>query len=77
MDALKKAGAAVIVLNIQAEQAELDKVVHIVLGIYGGIDVLVKNAAYAEIGVLEELRSVFHRCAYLLFARLRHCQRRD
>lgn len=56
LQALKEAGAAILDLDIQAPQAELDGVIERALKIHGGIDVLVNNAAYAEVGVLEELR---------------------
>ena len=56
LQAVKEAGAATIDLDVQAPQAELDCIVKEALKIYGGIDVLVNNAAYVEAGVLEELR---------------------
>ena len=56
LEALKEAGAAILDLDVQAPQAELDNVIERALNIYGGIDVLVNNAAYVELGVLEELR---------------------
>ena len=54
--ALKEAGAATLNLDVRAPQAELDRIIEEALSIYGGIDVLVNNAAYCEVGVLEELR---------------------
>lgn len=59
LQALKEAGAATLDLDVQAPQAELDRIIEEALKIYGGIDVLVNNAAYIEVGVLEELRRVF------------------
>ena len=56
LQALKEAGAAILDLDVQASQTDLDNVIEVALKIYGGIDVLVNNAAYAEIGVLEKLR---------------------
>lgn len=56
LQALKEAGAATLDLDVQAPQAELDSIIKEALKIYGGIDVLVNNAAYVEVGVLEELR---------------------
>ena len=56
LQALKEAGAATLDLDVQAPQAELDSIIGEALKIYGGIDVLVNNAAYVEAGVLEELR---------------------
>ena len=55
LQALKNAGAATLELDVQASQPELNRVIQEALGIYGGIDVLVNNAGYAEVGVLEEL----------------------
>ena len=54
--ALKEAGAATLSLDVRAPQEELDRIIEEALKIYGGIDVLVNNAAYCEVGVLEELR---------------------
>ena len=56
LQTLKEAGAATLDLDIRAPQAVLDRIVEEALTIYGGIDVLVNNAAYIEVGVLEELR---------------------
>lgn len=56
LQGLKQVGAATLNLDVQAPQAELDSTVEEALKIYGGIDVLVNNAAYVEVGVLEELR---------------------
>jgi len=56
LQGLKQVGAATLDLDVQAPQAELDSTVEEALKIYGGIDVLVNNAAYVEVGVLEELR---------------------
>ena len=56
LQALKEAGAAILDLDVRAPQVELDSIIEKALKIYGGIDVLVNNAAYIEIGVLEELR---------------------
>ena len=55
LQALNAAGATTIQLDVQAPQAELDRIIKEALSIYGGIDVLVNNAGYAEVGVLEEL----------------------
>ena len=53
---LKEAGAATLDLDVQSPQEELDRIVEEALKIYGGIDVLVNNAAYVQAGLLEELR---------------------
>ena len=42
---LKDAGAAILELDVTAPQAEVDAKVKEALNIYGGIDVLVNNAA--------------------------------
>jgi len=52
---LKSAGAAILELDVSADQAQLNSVMEQALKIYGGIDVLVNNAAYIEAGMLEEL----------------------
>ena len=59
LGSLKEAGAAILDLDVQAPQEELDRIIEKALTIYGGIDVLVNNAAYCEVGVLEELKYVF------------------
>lgn len=55
---LKDAGAAILDLDVTAPQAELDAKVKEALKIYGGIDVLVNNAAYIEAALIEELEYV-------------------
>jgi NAD(P)-dependent dehydrogenase (short-subunit alcohol dehydrogenase family) len=52
---LKAAGAAILELDITVEQTKLNAVIDAALKVYGGIDVLVNNAAYIEAGILEEL----------------------
>lgn len=56
LQTLKEAGASTLDLDVTAPQAVLDRIVEEALTIYGGIDVLVNNAAYIEAGVLEEVR---------------------
>ena len=68
LQSLKEAGASILDLDVQAPQAELNNIAAEALKIYGGVDVLVNNAGYAEVGVLEELRQVTH---LLLAASLR------
>lgn len=58
---LKDAGAAILDLDVTAPQSELDATVKDALAIYGGIDVLIKNAGYVEAAILEELEYV--RCS--------------
>ncbi|TVY41001.1 putative oxidoreductase [Lachnellula occidentalis] len=52
---LKQAGAAVLELDVISPQAELDKIVEKAIKIYGGIDVLVNNAAYIDAALVETL----------------------
>ncbi|MCJ1452362.1 hypothetical protein MMC28_002705, partial [Mycoblastus sanguinarius] len=55
LKSLEDAGAAILDLDVRAPQSELDAKVKQALGIYGGIDVLVNNAAYIEAAIIEEL----------------------
>ena len=55
---LKDKGPAILDIDITATQADLDAKVQDALGIYGGIDVLVNNAGYFELGLIEEIRYV-------------------
>ena len=52
---LEKVGAAILDLDVRATQSELDSKVQEALAIYGGVDVLVNNAAYIEAALVEEL----------------------
>ena len=67
---LKDKGAAILDLDITAPQPELDAKVQEALGIYGGLDVLVNNAAYIEAALFEEATSVsttiFHFDAFVV-----------
>jgi NADP-dependent 3-hydroxy acid dehydrogenase YdfG len=51
---LKEAGAAIIEFDVTAPQSVLDAKATEALAIYGGVDVLVNNAAYVELGTLED-----------------------
>ena len=55
---LKEAGAAILDLDVRASQSELDVKAKEALAIYGGIDVLVNNAAQIVGGILEETRYI-------------------
>ena len=55
---LEDAGAAILDLDITAPEVELDPKVQKALGIYGGLDDLVNNAAYIEAALFEEVTSV-------------------
>lgn len=53
---LKAAGAHTISLDINASDAEIQKVVKEAAGVYGTIDVLINNAGYIWEGAVEEAR---------------------
>jgi NADP-dependent 3-hydroxy acid dehydrogenase YdfG len=55
---LEGIGAAILDLDVTASQPELDSKVQEAIGIYYGIDVLVNNAGYFELGLVEEVRCV-------------------
>ena len=55
LQSLKKAGAAILELDVRATQTQLDAKVREALTVYGGIDVLVNNAGYIEGALVEEL----------------------
>ncbi|KAF4776019.1 hypothetical protein HER10_EVM0002819 [Colletotrichum scovillei] len=50
----REAGAAVLKLDLLANQAEFDKLAQDSLSIYGGVDVLVNNAGYSHFGTIED-----------------------
>ncbi|KAI3554650.1 retinol dehydrogenase [Colletotrichum abscissum] len=50
----REAGAAVLKLDLLADQAEFDKVAQDSLSIYGSVDVLVNNAGYSHFGTIED-----------------------
>jgi NADP-dependent 3-hydroxy acid dehydrogenase YdfG len=53
---LEGIGAAILDLDVTASQSELDSKVQEAIKIYYGIDVLVNNAGYFELGLVEEVR---------------------
>ena len=57
---LKNTSAAILDLDVTASEAEIDSTIQDAIAIYGGIDVVVHNAGYGEIGFAEELR-----CSYI------------
>lgn len=50
---LEKAGAKTLELDVTWEPARIAEVVKEAIGIYGRIDVVVPNAGYGEIGMIE------------------------
>ena len=54
---LKEAVAAILEFDVTAPQSVLDVKATEALATYGGIDVLVNNAAYVELGTLEDTSS--------------------
>jgi NAD(P)-dependent dehydrogenase (short-subunit alcohol dehydrogenase family) len=57
---LEDLGAAILDLDVTASQAELDSKVKEAIEIHYGIDVLVNNAGYFELGLIEEVRYVIN-----------------
>lgn len=55
---LEKAGAAILQLDITNSQQSIRETMSEALSIYGGIDVLVNNAAFASMGTWEDLEYV-------------------
>ena len=55
LSALKKAGAAVLSLDVTASQEEINAKVQEAIAIYGGIDVVVNSAGFLKAGVAEEI----------------------
>ncbi|MCJ1432022.1 hypothetical protein MMC27_001378 [Xylographa pallens] len=51
----REAGVPILDLDIAASQAELDAKIREALSIYGEIDVLVNNAGYIELGLVEDV----------------------
>ena len=47
---------SVLDLDVTAEQSDLDAIVAKALKVFGGVDVLVNNAAYLRGGLMEEQR---------------------
>ncbi|GKT61390.1 short-chain oxidoreductase [Colletotrichum tofieldiae] len=52
----EKAGAAVLKLDLIADQTDFNKIAEEALSIYGGVDVLVNNAGYSHFGTIEDDR---------------------
>jgi NADP-dependent 3-hydroxy acid dehydrogenase YdfG len=50
----REAGAAILNLDLIADQADFDRVAEAAVAIYGTVDVLVNNAGYSHFGTIEE-----------------------
>jgi NADP-dependent 3-hydroxy acid dehydrogenase YdfG len=50
----REAGAAILKLDLIADQANFDRVAEAAIAIYGTVDVLVNNAGYSHFGTIEE-----------------------
>ncbi|KAJ6035838.1 hydroxybutyrate dehydrogenase [Penicillium herquei] len=59
LTALKEAGAAVFELDVSRPQEELDAKALEIWEIYGKVDVLVNNAGYIDVGIVEETTEPF------------------
>ncbi|KAK5107971.1 hypothetical protein LTR62_000516 [Meristemomyces frigidus] len=55
LNALVKAGAASLQLDVSASAKEIDEKVQQAIAIYGHVDVLLANAGYAQYGAVEEI----------------------
>ena len=55
---LRAAGAAILDLDLTWPQQQIDDTIRQAIDVYGGIDVLVNNAGYVELGLVEEIRYV-------------------
>lgn len=53
---LRGTSAHILDLDVTAPQSEFNEKVAEAIAVYGGIDVLVNNAAYVQSGAMEELR---------------------
>ena len=51
-----EAGASCLQLDVTASQAELDAKIEMAEAMFGPIDIVVNNAGYAEVGILEDSR---------------------
>ncbi|KAM0800781.1 putative short-chain oxidoreductase [Usnea florida] len=62
LEPLMDAGASCLQLDVTASQTELDTKIEMAEAMFGPIDVLVNNAGYAEVGVVEDCsQEVFQR----------------
>jgi NADP-dependent 3-hydroxy acid dehydrogenase YdfG len=55
LSSLSAIGAHVLQLDITSDQEQLDSSMKEALAVYGHIDVLVNNAAYVQLGTLEDV----------------------
>ena len=56
LESLMEAGASCLQLDVTASQAELDAKIEMAEAMFGPIDIVVNNAGYAEVGILEDSR---------------------
>ena len=56
---LQEAGAAILKLDLTADQTDFDKLAEAATAIYGGVDVLVNNAGYSHFSTIEDDRYDF------------------
>lgn len=56
---LRDTGAAILDLDMSASEIDIQAKAREALSIYGGIDVLVHNAGYVEVGSVEDFEYVF------------------
>ena len=56
LEHLKAAGAFVLDLDVTWPQPQIDDTIRQATDVYSGIDVLVNNAGYVEVGLAEEIR---------------------
>lgn len=56
IETLKSAGATIIQLDVTEDQRVIDGVLQQAIEIYGTIDVVVNNAAYIAVGIIEDLQ---------------------
>ena len=59
---LKGTGAAILEIDVSAPEVEIQAKAQEALKIYGGIDVLINNAGYVDIGFVEDFRYFCPRC---------------
>ncbi|CAD6579485.1 MAG: hypothetical protein ASARMPREDX12_000860 [Alectoria sarmentosa] len=61
LEPLMEAGASCLQLDVTASQAELDAKIEMAEAMFGPIDIVVNNAGYAEVGILEDSSVLMNR----------------